>query len=165
VVLSRNPDLFPARNRIIAGLSDCTIVIETDTSGGSIITAYLAHDYNRDVFALPGRYNDHSSSGCNMLIRKNMAVILNDAEELTEYMDWTTRTNAQGNQLAMPLFESLSADEDRLVKILRTKGRLHIDELTLESGQQAGPLSALLLDLEFRNIIRSLPGKRYDLVK
>lgn len=156
------PELFPARNRLIAGMSDCTIVVETDSSGGSIITAYLAHSYGREVYALPGRHNDSESSGCNMLIRKNVAAILTSGKDLIEYLGWTDHTHGLHQ---LDLFPQLTEDEDIIVQVLRSKGKSPIDELSISSGMTIGKLSSQLLELEFKGVIRSLPGKQYDLVR
>lgn len=155
------PELFPTRNRVIAGLSDCTVVVETDTKGGSIITAHLANSYARDVFAIPGRTGDRHSSGCNQLIRKNIAAILNSPEELIEYMGWNDQDKPKSKQL--PLFTELTADENAVVSILHQEGKTDIDILSHTSGLQFTKLSNLLLELEFKGVVKSLPGKLYEL--
>lgn len=159
-----NPDreLFPTRNRIIAGLSDCTVVVETDKSGGSIITANIANSYGREVFAFPGRASDQHSSGCNNLIRRNLAAILNGPEDLIEYMNWSLETKNSDSQLA--LFSDLSGDELALVELLRARGRLPMDRISNELNMGLSATSSLLLELEFKGVVRSLPGKIFEIV-
>lgn len=156
------PDLFPMRNRIIAGLSDCTIVAETDLKGGSIITAHLANSYAREVFALPGRYLDKYSAGCNALIRKNLAAIITSPKELIDYMNWESTDQQLPKQL--PLFHELNPEESIIVKFLTENHKISIDALSHSTEIGFSRLSALLLDLEFRGIIKSLPGKLFALV-
>ncbi len=156
-----SPELFPMRNRIIAGLSDCTIVIETDVKGGSVITAYLANGYGREVFALPGRHNDKYSAGCNLLIRKNIAAIMSSAQDLVEYMNWDQSEKSVAKQL--PLFAELTPAESIIAKALAEKGKSAIDLLSTYCNLPIGKLSAMLLELEFKGVVKSLPGKMYAL--
>src|SRR5204863_7910666 len=124
---------FPTRNRIVAGMSDATIVIETGEKGGSMITAELANGYNKDVFALPGRVNDNKSAGCNFLIRNNKAMLLTDAEELIEVMGWEERKKP-GARSQKELFIELSKDEKIIVDILKEKDLVHVDEVNSKRG-------------------------------
>lgn len=156
------PELFPMRNRIIAGLSDCTIVVETDMKGGSIITAQIANSYGREVFAVPGRCFDKHSSGCNQLIKKNMAAILNGPQDLIDYMNWNVDAKPVSKQL--PLFNDLSQDENAIIHLLQKEGKRDIDLLSHISGIQFTKLSNILLELEFKGVVKSLPGKLYELV-
>ncbi|MEZ4798990.1 MAG: DNA-processing protein DprA [Flavobacteriales bacterium] len=158
-----NPDreLFPARNRIIAGLSDCTIVVETDSKGGSIITAYLAHSYSREVFAVPGRINDRHSSGCNMLIRKNVAALLTSGADLVDYLGWDEKSVKKTKQLV--LFQDLSEDRKLVVQLLLQNRRLPVDRISREINTNLSAVNELLLNMEFDGIIKSLPGKLYEL--
>jgi DNA processing protein len=155
------PELFPMRNRIIAGLSDCTIVVETDERGGSMITANLASSYGREVFALPGRYNDIHSSGCNSLIRKNLAAILTSPKDLIHYMNWDEPQTAVKQ---LNLFETLSSEEESIIRALQQQGKLNIDELSISTNIPFSRLSSLLLDLEFRGLVKSCPGKSFEVV-
>lgn len=159
-----NPDreLFPTRNRIIAGLSDCTIVVETDKSGGSIITANIANSYGREVFAYPGRANDQNSTGCNTLIRRNLAAILNGPEDLIEYMNWNLEAVGVNSQLE--LFSDLTQDELLIAELLKSRGRLPVDRISNELNLGLTATSSLLLELEFKGVVRSLPGKIYEIV-
>ncbi|HEX8356403.1 MAG TPA: DNA-processing protein DprA, partial [Segetibacter sp.] len=131
---------FPRRNRIVAGIADCTIVIETAAKGGSMITAELANGYNRDVFAYPGKVTDSKSSGCNYLIKTNKATLLTDAEQLIDAMGWATKKTKAKKQ--KELFIELSQDEKVLVDLLKEKESIHIDELFLKSGLNSSTVAA-----------------------
>lgn len=162
-----NPDreMFPSRNRIIAGLSDCTIVVETDLSGGSIITAHMAHGYGREVFAYPGRSGDQHSAGCNKLIQKNIAAILTSSEDLLDYMNWKLEG---GGTFTAPvvqqqlLFEDLDDHQASIIRLLRSSGRTALDTIASHTGFSLGACSSLLLELEFRGLVRALPGKVFE---
>lgn len=156
------PDLFPMRNRIIAGLADCTIVVETDLKGGSTITAHLASSYGREVFALPGRYIDKYSSGCNALIKKNIAAIISSPEDLIQYMNWDATTKPPARQMNM--FVDLTTDENAVIQLLTSNGKTDIDHLSQYTGFLFSKLSPLLLELEFKGVLKPLPGKLYELV-
>jgi DNA processing protein len=153
---------FPIRNRIVAGMSDATIVIETGIKGGSMITAELANGYNKEVFALPGRVNDTKSAGCNYLIKNNKAVLLTDAQELTEIMNWEEKKKP-GRKNHKQLFIELSAEEKIVIDILKEKEAVHIDEINIKSGLSSGVVAAAILNLELQNVMLSLPGKLYQL--
>lgn len=148
---------FPKRNRIVAGMSDATIVIETAIKGGSMITAGLAHNYNRDVFALPGRIGDSKSEGCNYLIKHNHATLLTDAKQLMETLGWQQKKMKAKAQKS--LFNDLSTDEELIINILRQKENTHIDELFLKSGLSSSAVAAAMLNLELMGLVSSLPGK------
>ncbi len=154
---------FPTRNRIVAGMSDATVVIETGEKGGSMITAELANGYNKDVFALPGRVTDNKSEGCNFLIRNNKAMLLTDAEELIEVMGWEEKSQKSGVRIQKELFIELSKDERAIVDILKEKESVHIDELNIKSGLSSSTAAAAILNLELQGIVGSLPGKIYKL--
>ncbi len=155
---------FPTRNRIVAGMSDATVVIETGEKGGSMITAELANGYNKDVFALPGRVTDNKSAGCNFLIRNNKAILLTDAEELIEIMGWEEKIQKAKVKSQKELFIELSKDEKLIVDILNEKESVHIDELNIKSGLSSSSAAAAILSLELQNVIISLPGKLYRLL-
>lgn len=149
---------FPGRNRIVAGMSDCTLVIETGAKGGSMITARLANEYNREVFAFPGRSVDSKSEGCNQLIKSNRAQLITSAADLLEFMNWNElvpKTRAAQPQL----FPELNESEKQLAGILQ-HGEKHIDELMM-CGIPSGRLASTLLSLELNGLVESLPGKRY----
>lgn len=153
---------FPQRNRIVAGMADATIVIETAAKGGSMITAELAYNYNRDLFAIPGKITDAKSSGCLKLIQQNKAVLLTNTEQLVEEMGWQQKKKATKKQ--RELFIELSPDEKLIVDILKEKETVHIDELYLKTGLSSSSVAGAILSLELQNIIASLPGKVYKLL-
>lgn len=153
---------FPLRNRVVAGLSDATVVVETNIKGGSMITAKLADAYNRDVFAVPGRTNDKVSSGCNHLIKYNKAILLTDAEELLDVLGWKEKKKEKKQQ--KELFIELSAEEKQIIQLLQEKETVHIDEINLRSGLSSSTAAAAILNLELQNVIASLPGKMYKLL-
>ncbi len=152
---------FPRRNRIVAGMSDATIVVETALKGGSMITAELANNYNRDVFALPGRTTDSKSAGCNYLIKSNKAILLTDGAQVAEELGWQTLPAKK--KVQRELFIQLSEDEQKIVDKLKEKDTVHIDELYLQSGLSSSAVAAAILGLELQNIVVSLPGKMYRL--
>lgn len=155
------PELFPMRNRVVAGMADCTVVVESDRKGGSLITAHLASSYGREVFALPGRNSDKWSSGCNELIRKNVAAILTSPDDLVGYMNWTGEKDKKPRQ--MLLFDQYSEEETKVIHLLDAKGKLSIDAISEYSGFAPSKLSSILLNLEFAGVVKSLPGKIFDL--
>ncbi|MEO5564339.1 MAG: DNA-processing protein DprA [Chitinophagaceae bacterium] len=159
-----NPDKhnFPTRNRIVSGMSDATIVIETGVKGGSMITAELANGYNKDVFAFPGKVSDQRSAGCNYLIRNNKAILLTEAKELIECMNWDDQQKATRVR-QKTIFIDLTENEERIVKILGEKDSMHIDELNFKSSLSSSTVAAAILNLELLNVIVSLPGKLYRL--
>jgi DNA processing protein len=152
---------FPLRNRIVAGLSDATIVVETHIKGGSMITAKLADSYNRDVFAVPGRTTDKYSSGCNHLIKYNKAILLTDADEMLEILGWKEIKKEARKQ--KELFIELSSEEKQVIQLLQEKESIHIDEINLKSGLSSSAAAAAILNLELQGVIASLPGKMYKL--
>lgn len=153
---------FPQRNRIVAGMADATIVIETAAKGGSMITAELAYNYNRDLFAIPGKITDAKSSGCLKLIQQNKAVLLTNTEQLVEEMGWQQKKKATKKQ--RELFIELSPEEKLIVDILKEKETVHIDELYLKTGLSSSSVAGAMLSLELQNIVASLPGKVYKLL-
>ena len=152
---------FPIRNRVVAGMSDATIVVETGIKGGSMITAELADGYNKDVFAFPGKVTDSQSAGCNHLIKSNKAFLLTGADDLIKMMGWEERKVTPKQQRA--LFAELSADEKIIVELLKEKDSVHIDELNLRSGLNSSTVASVILNLELQNVIVSSPGKMYKL--
>jgi DNA processing protein len=159
-----NPDRenFPKRNRIIAGMADATLVIETGMRGGSLITADIANSYNRDVFALPGRFGDTLSEGCNWLIRTNRAALLDSPENLVEELGWAAPDH-QTSPTQKKLFIDLSPDETRVVEILQALGTASIDRICIDSQLPATRVAAALLNLELNGLLRCMPGKIYKL--
>jgi DNA processing protein len=153
---------FPQRNRIVAGISDCTVVIETDMKGGSLITAELADNYNRDVFAYPGRINDKKSTGCNYLIKQNKAALITSAEDIIECLRWTDTKPKKKQQ--KELFIALTEEEKILTDLVKEKENIHIDELYFRSGLSTSKVAAAILNLELNNVLECLPGKMYRLL-
>ncbi|HEY8690257.1 MAG TPA: DNA-processing protein DprA [Chitinophagaceae bacterium] len=160
-----NPDKqnFPKRNRIVAGISDAIVVIESGIKGGSLITAELGNGYNKEVFAIPGRSNDSKSVGCNYLIRSNKARLINSAEDLLEDMGWKEYKKPSAKK-QRELFIELTDDEKIIVSILQAKEQIHIDELYIKSGLSSSAVASGLLTLEMQNVVSSLPGKMYKLI-
>ena len=160
-----NPDKqnFPKRNRIVAGISDAVIVIETSKKGGSLITAELGNSYNKDVFAIPGRVTDSKSEGCNYLIKNNKACLINTAEDLIEMMNWKPLAR-QEKAKQRQLFIELTPDEKIIVDILQMQPHVSIDELYFKSGLSSSAVASALLMLEMQNVVTSLPGKIYKIL-
>ncbi len=152
-----DPSNFVRRNRIIAGMADATIVIESAKKGGSLITAELANSYNRDVFAYPGRVNDKYSSGCNWLIKTNRAALMENVSDLEYILGWQQNPK---QAVQKQLFVELNNDEKILMDILGEE-ELSIDIISVKANMPMSKVSALLLNLEFSGLIRSLPGKIY----
>ena len=159
-----NPDKqnFPKRNRIVAGLCDGLIVIESGKKGGSLITAELANGYNKDVFAIPGRANDTKSEGCNYLIKNNKASLITCATDLVELMNWDAKEKNQKKK-QRELFIELTPDEKIIVDILQQRENIQIDELYFKSSLSSSAVAQALLMLEMQNVVLSLPGKVYKL--
>ena len=160
-----NPDKqnFPKRNRIVAGISDAVVVIESSIKGGSLITAELANGYNKDVYAIPGRISDTKSEGCNYLIKTNKAAMITSANDILENMGWKEYKKPSAKK-QRELFIELSADEKIVVNILQQQEQIHIDELYIKSGLSSSAVAAALLTLEMQSVINSLPGKLYRMV-
>lgn len=149
---------FVQRNRIVAGCSDATIVIESADKGGSLITADLAQDYGREVFAVPGRITDHASAGCNRLIESNRAHILLDAATILDTMGWHCRQAPSPTDQAPTLFPTLSPDEQAVADTLRAHEHCTTNQLSSETGIPVGRLCAILLSMEMKGLVRNLPG-------
>lgn len=151
---------FIARNRIVAGMCDCLVVAESAEKGGALITAKLAFDYQRDVFALPGRTSDRYSRGCNKLIARNVAVLVQDADQLIEAMGWPVKEEG----VAQPtLFPQLSEQEQAVVDFLTTLGEATINRLSVGVDISVGRLTALLINMEFKGLVIKYPGGKYRL--
>jgi DNA processing protein len=162
-VSGTNPDRqnFPSRNRIVAGMSDAVVVIESGVKGGALITADIANSYSRDVFAVPGRNTDPSSSGCNLAISENRAGILLNGDHLATVMGWNDRKRKEQRQ--QEIFIHLSDDEERIVNIIRQHGEPVIDQISLVAGLPVSRTASLMLELELKGVLRCLPGKKYTL--
>jgi DNA processing protein len=162
-----NPDRenFPKRNRIIAGISDATVVVEAGEKGGALITGEIANSYNRDVFTFPGRINDTYSKGCNWLIKTHRASLIESGAELAFLLGWELddfRKKKEKKQTS--LFAELSPEEKIIADILQEHKEQHIDQICVKTGLTQGKASMLLLNMEFGGIIKSLPGKVYQII-
>ncbi len=160
-----NPDRenFPKRNRIVAGLCDVLIVVETAEKGGAMITAEIANSYNKDVMAVPGKVSDYFSAGCNKLIRQNKASLITCADDLFYLMGWQSQKTVKPvKQKKLPV--DLSQEKITILDFIRKKVRVGIDDIAFDLQMDSGNLSLTLLDLEFSGLIRSLPGKFFELV-
>lgn len=147
---------FPQRNRIIAGMSDVTVIIESGIKGGGMITAELANNYAREVMAFPNAIRDVSYGGCNELIKKNKAHLITEANDLFELMNWEIN-----RQNEYPL--ELSNNEREIVKAIQQRNDIHIDELIQNSKLGVGHLQSMLVELELKNIIASSPSLCYSI--
>ncbi|GCB33367.1 DNA-processing protein DprA [Bacteroides faecalis] len=162
-----NPDRhnFVSRNRIVAGMCDATIVIESAEKGGSLITAELAEGYNRDCFAFPGRTSDEYSKGCNQLLRDNKASLLLSAEDLVKAMGWNSDSySVKVESVQRSLFLDLSVEEQKIVDLLEKQGDLQINALVVGTDIPVHKMSALLFELEMKGVIRVLAGGMYQLL-
>lgn len=156
---------FPARNRIVAGLCDALVIVEAAAKGGALITAEIANSYNKDVFAFPGNIGQTCSEGCNNLIKSNKAFLLTSVKDLEYLMSWepgtTPAPSIKKNGLDLSVFEP---QERPIVQLLLENNRqLMIDELSWRSGIPVSQLASLLLAMEFKGMISTLPGKIYKL--
>lgn len=161
-----NPKQFPARNRIIAGISATTLVVEAAEKGGALITAEMANSYNKEVFTIPGNINNNFSKGCNQLIRDQKAQLITNGRELMEFMGWETgETPKSTNKKPLNLDElPLEAKERKVVEALIDveKGMI-LDEIGWKTQTHINELASSLLNLELKGIIKCLPGKKYTL--
>jgi DNA processing protein len=155
---------FPSRNRVVAGICDATVIVETGIKGGSMITGEMANSYNRDVFAVPGRIIDSKSTGCNHLIGNNKAFLLTDARQFLEIMGWD-QVSAGFRKNQKELFIELSNEERIIIDLLQEKEAVSIDELVLKSACSSSTVAAAILDLELKNVVQCLPGKMYRLFR
>ena len=158
---------FVRRNRIVAGLADATIVIESKAKGGGLITAEIAQSYDRSVFAFPGAVGMSCSEGCNNLIRDNVAALISNADDFVRAMGWqdeTKRKEALADGIERNLFPSLSPEESRIVKQLQQTNDLQLNILSVKTGIPIGQLTALLFQLEMKGVVKPLAGGMYHLI-
>lgn len=160
-----NPDghNFVRRNRIVAGMSDATIVMESGVKGGSLITADIANSYFREVFALPGRIHDKMSYGCNQLISGNKALLLQSTESFISQMGWE-KEETKKLPKQTELFHNLSSDEKNVFNLLKEESPKHVNNLAIELNVPLTELLMILLELEMKNLIAALPGGMYNIV-
>jgi DNA processing protein len=154
---------FIKRNRIIAGLSDATIIIESGVKGGALITADLADSYDRDVFAVPGRVGDTYSSGTNLLIKRNRASLAECCEDIEYIMGWGSK--GQNATIQPELFNELPEEERILLNLIAKEEKIEFDQLCIRTGMPVNKLSAHLINLEFGGLIETAPGNIYTLRK
>ena len=153
---------FVRRNRIVAGISEATIVIESAEKGGSLITANMANEYNRDVFAVPGRASDKYSFGCNTLIKTQKAQLLTNAADLIYNLNWDLETTSKSVQ--KQLFVTLDNDEQKVYDFLLKNGKETLDDIALECDFPIFKISGILLNMELKGVIRPLPGKYFEAI-
>lgn len=150
---------FPRRNRIIAGMADAVVVIESAMKGGSLITADLANSYSRDVFAYPGRVMDIYSQGCNYLIRTNRAHLMESVLNLRYIMRWNSETK---NEKQTALFREFTAEEKLIMDCFGSNAMVSLDDIIVKTELPTTKIAALLLNLEFDGVLMAMPGKRYQ---
>lgn len=160
-----NPDKenFVKRNRIVAGMSEATVVIESAEKGGSLITAIMANEYNRDVFAVPGRTSDKFSQGCNNLIKTQRANLMTSAADLVYILNWELENKAT-KPVQKQLFVTLDNEEQKVYNYLQQNGKQLLDIIALECDFPIFRISSLLLTMELKGVIRPLPGKLFEAV-
>lgn len=151
---------FLARNRIVAGLSDALVVVESASKGGALVTARLASGYNRDVFALPGRISDRYSAGCNSLIASHMAALVTSASDFCSQMRWPV---AEADDAMPSLFPEVTPEEEAVMAVLTARGEATLADLSSRIDLPVARLMSMLIDMEFRALIISIPGGRYRL--
>ncbi len=157
---------FVQRNRIVAGISDACIVVESSAKGGSLITAELASNYNREVFAFPGRIYDEYSAGCNNLIKRHQATLLTSVEDLIEVMGWhNPLAESHKKSVQQELFPELNEEEAVLVNTLKNVDDKHINQIVIDSNIPYSRASMILFDLEMRGIVKALGGARYKVIR
>lgn len=149
---------FPKRNRIVAGMCDALLIVESGIKGGAIITAEIANNYNRDVYALPGGINAPFSLGCNKLISNHKAQLVENASGFVKQLGWQKTIRKKKTQPELPLY--LTDDEKRVLQYL-SGGERAIDDIYLSTGLNVSQLAFMLLDLEFKGLVKVLPGKTY----
>lgn len=159
---------FIRRNRIVAGISDACILVESAFRGGGLITANIANDYNRDVFALPGRIGDRFSEGCNNIIRDNKAFLLTSAEDFVKAMGWENdamRIEAQKKGIERDLFPIMSPEQQKIYDVLYATNDLTLNILSVKTGIPIGNLSSTLFQMEMKGLIKPFAGGTYHLYK
>lgn len=155
---------FIKRNRIIAGLSEATIVVESGIKGGALITADIANSYNRDVLAFSGRTSDPSSAGCNRLIKSHKAALIEDYKDVEYLLGWEPVPKKKQN-IQKILFRECSPEEKLILKVLQSEGDSSIDLIGFHTGLPVSRIMAVLLDMEFAGLIRAMPGDYYSMVR
>lgn len=159
-LMKTNPDRenFPRRNRIVAGMVDALIVVESASRGGALITAEIANSYHRDVFAVPGKVGDTYSEGCNYLIRTNRAHLMEKAEHLRYIMRWDDKPKA----IQMQIFRNFTEEETMIMNVFGNENICSVDDMIVKTDLTTTKIASILLSLEFDGILLALPGKRYQ---
>ncbi|AKQ47544.1 DNA processing protein DprA [Rufibacter radiotolerans] len=157
---------FPSRNRIIAGMADCTIVVESTSKGGSLISADIAHSYDREVMAVPGPITSETSQGCNQLIKSLKAVPYTRAKDLEELLNWDKALAPASLPKPVPALDlsGFPAEQQQVLRVLQQAGPTHIDVLSRHTQFTMGQLSSVLFTLEMSGLVKGMPGKLYGLV-
>ena len=157
-----SPGQFSNEKPLDCGHGPCHEVIESGVQGGSMNTANLAHQYGRELFAVPGRYSDHKSQGSHQLIVQQKAQLLSDPQELVTDLGW--EKDSRPKSVQKTLFTQLSQEEKKVVEGLQQRSKTHLDALALEVGQKISKTAAMLMELEMKGVVRALPGKYYELI-
>lgn len=155
---------FVRRNRIVAGMSDATIVVESASRGGALITAELAESYHRDVFAFPGRVSDKYSEGCNRLIKSNRATLIQSAEDMLLAMRWPNPLAHNATPVQQTLFPSLTEEETLVARSLQGVEDKQVNQIVVETGLSFSRVSSIMFELELKGVVRVLGGARYKLI-
>lgn len=161
------PNNFRQRNRIVAGMSDATILVESAYKGGGLITCRIAQEYGRDVFAFPGAVGEPYSEGCNRMIRNNTAALITSAQDFVEEMRWSERgkmEEVRGKMVEGELFVELTEEEEQVVTVLRKTNDLQLNMIAVQTNIPIGQLTALLFSLEMKGVVRPLAGGVYHLL-
>ena len=151
---------FPKRNRIVSGMVDCLLVVESALKGGAMITAEIANSYDREVFAVPGRVGDIYSEGCNQLIKTNKANLVTNATDIRYVMRWDVDTKIVAKQ--MRLFRDFSDEEKIVMGVFENNNVVHLDDIIVGTDLSPSKIASVLLSLEFDGVLTALPGKRYQ---
>lgn len=155
---------FVQRNRIIAGIADATVVVESAEKGGSLITADLSFSYNRECFAFPGRISDPSSSGCNKIIKQNKAGLITSAKDFVEAMQWSnSNSKTQNKTVQKALFIDLTKDEQEIADAITRNGEMQINEISAETNKPIYIVSSLLFEMEMKGVVKPTAGGMYRL--
>ena len=154
---------FLKRNRIVAGISDATIIIESAEKGGSLVTADIANSYNRDVFAVPGRSSDRQSKGCNNLIKNHKASMLTSSQDLIEFLNWDVKKSPT-KSIQKQLFIELDEQEQKIVDFLVENGKVLLDGSAINCNFPIHKTTSILFNLEMKGVVKPLPGKIYEAI-
>lgn len=158
------PNNFRQRNRIVAGISDATVLVESAIKGGGLITCRIAQEYGRDVFAFPGSVGMPYSEGCNRMIRNNTAALITSAADFLEAVGWQTVGGNQPQTVERQLFPDLTPEEQLVVTLLQQTNDLQLNVISVKTGLPIGQLTALLFQMEMKGVIKSLAGGTYHLI-